>query len=148
MTETQRAAMQAALGALQSGILELNYVDKPRACIPLHEARIALRAALAEPAEISDVDLFVCDLCGKAIPDGVDPWHFSTHSSRHNHACDECVSIVPIFKPQQPAKVPLLTDADIRKIADKADDGQESAEYTLAFARAIEAAVCQKAGLA
>jgi len=49
----------------------------------------------------------------------------------------------------QPAQaVPLLTDAAIRQIADACDDGQEDAEYTLAFARAIEQAVRAKMGVA
>jgi hypothetical protein len=39
--------------------------------------------------------------------------------------------------PPPPAEVPLLTTDDIRKVADKADEGQEPTEFMLAFARAI-----------
>lgn len=45
----------------------------------------------------------------------------------------------------QPAQaVPMLTDDAIRQIADACDDGQEDAEYTLAFARRVEQAVRAK----
>jgi len=45
----------------------------------------------------------------------------------------------------QPAQaVPVLTDAAIKGIADACDDGQEDAEYTLAFARRVEQAVRAK----
>ena len=60
---------------------------------------------------------------------------------------------IPLFtapkapQPAPPADVPMLTDDEIRKLADKADEWQESAEYALAYARAIEQAVHQKAGL-
>lgn len=43
--------------------------------------------------------------------------------------------------------VTLLTVDEIRKVADKADEGQESTEFMLAFARAIESLVRQNAGL-
>jgi hypothetical protein len=38
-----------------------------------------------------------------------------------------------------PAQRRPLTGDEIRQISDKCDDGQESAEFILAFARAIEA---------
>lgn len=126
MTETQKAAMQAALDAFQVATTPLAK-DRQEVLAAIK----ALRAALAEPAEISDVDLFACDLCGKAIPEGVDPWHFSTHTSRHNHACDECVDSVPIFKPQQSAEpvVEPFGHVTIRRLSQRFENHADQYQF-------------------
>jgi glycosyltransferase A (GT-A) superfamily protein (DUF2064 family) len=46
----------------------------------------------------------------------------------------------------QPRKAVKLSDAVIREAADKADEGQETAEYVLGFAREVEAAVLKANG--
>lgn len=50
-----------------------------------------------------------------------------------------------LYTSMPPAK--MLTVDEIRRIADKSDEGQEQAEFMLAFARGIEAAVLRGAGL-
>ena len=57
-------------------------------------------------------------------------------------------NLVAIYtSPPPPAVVPLLTIDEIRDVADKADEGQESTEFMLAFARGIEHAVRHNAKL-
>lgn len=62
---------------------------------------------------------------------------------------DDVLTWRPGTRRAQPAQaVPMLTDDAIRQIADACDDGQEDAEYTLAFARRVEQAVRAKLGVA
>lgn len=137
MTETQRAAMHAALAFIQD--IDRDDHDRdilsPSQCEALDASRNALRAALAE--------------------DVPKPHACMAHDLENvRHVCWENISGVwaAAWKAAEastppPAEVPLLTDAEIRKVADKADEGQESTEFMLAFARAIEALVHQKAGV-
>ena len=41
----------------------------------------------APPASKQGAELLYCDTCGAETEN---PWHYSTSSSRHNHACDAC----------------------------------------------------------
>lgn len=42
---------------------------------------------LINAAPQTEQEDLTCDICGQTT---LDPWHFSTASSRHNHACDKC----------------------------------------------------------
>ncbi len=54
---------------------------------------------------------------------------------------------VPLYTTPQPQREWVgLTDEQIRQSADRCDEGQEDTEFTLAFARAIEAKLREKNG--
>lgn len=155
MTETQRAAMQAALDALQSGILELNYVDKPRACVPLHEARSALRAALAEPV-VEPYGHVTVRRLSQQFENHVDQYTFYPAGyPPYLDNVDECIAVYTAPQPQQPAEASLLSDDEIRALfMAHAKKNEHGVPYLTTYIeggthliRTVEQAVRQKAGL-
>lgn len=119
MTPTQKAAMQAALDALE---------DCRHGCEEPHKtasAVTALRAALAEPMGDPVYQLQLAN----------GDWRNITKASYdYNRKFGRTVRVLP------PAEVPLLTPEEISALF---PDGI----YSMKVARAIEQAVHQKAGL-
>jgi hypothetical protein len=68
----------------------------------------AIKQALAAPVQPVADEPLTCSVCGAETQD---PWHFSTPTSRHKHACDKC------WYAAQPAPVPpvAINEADIQK---------------------------------
>ena len=99
---------------------------------------------MAEPQQ-EDAPLH-CDVCGVECSN---PWHFSTETERHKHACDACwgsmratLLAVPNPPAPQPARQPL-TDQQIMELAEpfgSFEYGDAQGHKRQAFARAIEEA--------
>jgi hypothetical protein len=47
----------------------------------------AIKQALAAPTVQEPEDPLTCSMCGAET---TDPWHYSTQTSKHEHACDNC----------------------------------------------------------
>ena len=136
MTETQKAAMQAALDAFQVATTPLAK-DRQEVLAAIK----ALRAAFAEPV-------------GEPVA-----YRSLLASGSYTYCITNCFfdNAEPLYtapQTQQPAVVPLLTDDESYVLYEQAMQGYfTDAKHNWAtgrasvFARAIEAAVRQKAGL-
>lgn len=156
MTPTQKAAMQAALRLAESIARPTSRGSWNPTTIQLREHCDALRNALAEPVagleQPAVTDEIVLAACQKIAPTlftrGLTPLDTDGPNWRQRMSdVENTVRVVLSFaapQPQQPAEVPLLTQAEINEI----DTSEFWDDHTPQdFARAIEALVRQKAEL-
>ena len=68
---------------------------KSQDCAEQQTPQVAPVDELSFVKDSKGLETLTCDLCGAET---TDPWHFSTATSRHNHACDSCwtnLSLIP-----------------------------------------------------
>lgn len=153
MTPTQRAAIRGILAYFESG----NGVPVDKAVIRADCAEVAaLRAALAEPAQEPTCTGWVAPKNHYAVPVLFNPYTGEPRDVRDVQSDPQGVLIVPTGKvevlaaqqPSPPADVPLLDDWDILGMWHATSSRVPMCNHYNHFAREVEKAVRQKAGLA